>query len=205
MQPNSNGIQGMKVAIIVADDFEQAEMTEPRKALDQAGAQTTLISLKPGQVHGMNHDQKADAFTVDMTLDLANPEQFDALLLPGGALNADQLRMEPKAQAFARRFDELDKPMAVICHAPWLLVSSGLVCGRTLTSYHTIQDDVRHAGGRWVNQEVCRDRNWVTSRQPGDIPAFNREMIRLFGEHHGTAQASRTPAHAGAGNGASAR
>ncbi len=205
MQQNSRTLDGMKVAIIVADDFEQAEMTEPRKALDQAGARTTLISTKSGQVHGMNHDQKADTFTVDMALDQADPDQFDALLLPGGALNADTLRMEPAAQTFVRRFDELDKPIAAICHAPWLLVSSGLVCGRTLTSYHTIQDDMRHAGGRWVNQEVCRDRNWVTSRQPSDIPAFNREMIRLFSEHRRASQPQRTPAHAPAGNGASAR
>src|SRR5690349_2961090 len=135
-------LDGMRVAIIVADDFEQVEMTEPRKALDAAGARTTLISPVQGQVHGMQHDVKKETFKVEQPLDQANPDDFDALLLPGGALNADFLRVQPKAQQFVRRMHESGKPMAVICHAPWLLVSSGLVKGRTLTSYHTIQDDI---------------------------------------------------------------
>jgi protease I len=170
----------MRVAILVADDFEQVEMTEPRKALEQAGAKTALVSVKPGTVRGMNHDEKADSFPVDRTLDQASPDDFDAVLLPGGALNADFLRVEPKAQAFVRALDRAGKPLAVICHAPWLLVSAGLVSGRTLTSYHTIQDDIRNAGGTWQDREVVHDRNWVTSRQPDDIPAFNREMLDLF-------------------------
>ena len=179
-------LNGMRVAIIVSDDFEQVELTEPRSALQQAGAQTVLIAPKPGQIHGMQHDKQADTFPVEQTLEQANPDDFDAVLLPGGALNADFLRLQPKAQAFVRRFDEQGKPIAAICHAPWLLVSAGLVKGRTMTSYHTIQDDLRNAGASWVDQEVVRDRNWVTSRQPKDIPAFNREMLSLF--------ASRTPA-----------
>lgn len=177
-----NRLSGSRVAIILSDDFEQAEMTEPRKALDQAGATTMLISPKPGQVTGMNHDTKADSFNVDMTLDQAQPGDFDALLLPGGALNADFLRMNPKAQDFVRQFDGDGKPMAIICHAPWLLVSADLVKGRTLTSYHTIQDDIRNAGGNWVDQEMVRDRNWVTSRSPKDLEAFNPAMISLFAE-----------------------
>ena len=175
-------LDGMRVAIIVNNDFEQVEMTEPRKALDQAGAHTTLIAPKPGQVIGMNHDKQADAFPVDMTLDQANADQFDAVLLPGGALNADTMRMNPKAQEFVRQMNDAGKPMAVICHAPWLLVSAELVSGRTLTSWPTIQDDIRNAGGQWEDREMVRDRNLVTSRGPQDIPAFNKGMIELFAE-----------------------
>jgi protease I len=170
----------MRVAILVADDFEQVEMTEPRQALEQAGARTTLISPNTGQVHGVHHDVKADSFNVDLALDQANPDDFDALLLPGGALNADALRIYPKAQEFARRIDSTGRPIAVICHGPWLLVSANLVHGRQLTGYHTIQDDVRNAGGHWLNLPVVRDENWVSSRQPGDIAAFNPAMISLF-------------------------
>lgn len=177
-----NKLNGCRVAIILSDDFEQAEMTEPRKALEQAGATIALISPKPGQVTGMNHDTKADTFKVDMTLDQAKPGDFDAVMLPGGALNADFLRMNPKAQEFVREMDRNGKPMAIICHAPWLLVSAGLVKGRTLTSYHTIQDDIRNAGGNWVDQEMVRDRNWVTSRSPKDLGAFNPAMVSLIAE-----------------------
>jgi protease I len=177
-----NRLDGMRVAIIVSDDFEQAELTEPKKALDQAGAQTVIISPKPGQVTSMNHDVKADSFKVDMTLDQANPNDFDAVMLPGGALNADFLRMNPKAQEFVKYMDSNGKPMAIICHAPWLLVSAGLVKGRKLTSYHTIQDDIRNAGGNWVDEQMVRDRNWVTSRSPKDLGAFNPAMVSLFSE-----------------------
>ena len=175
-------LDGMRVAIILSDDFEQAEMTEPRKALEQVGATTFLISPKPGQVTGMNHDVKADSFPVDMTLDQAQPSDFDAVMLPGGALNADFLRLNPQAQDFVRQFDMSGKPMAIICHAPWLLVSAGLVKGRKLTSYHTIQDDIRNAGGDWVDQEMVRDHNWVTSRSPKDLGVFNPAMVSLFAE-----------------------
>jgi protease I len=175
-------LEGLRVAILANDAFEQIEMTEPRRALENAGAVTMLISPQPGEIHGFNHDKQADTFKVDLALDSADPDDFDALLLPGGALNADKLRMVPKAQQFVRRFDQDDKPMAVICHAPWLLVSSGLVDGRTLTSYYTLQDDVRNAGGVWQDREVVRDHNWVTSRNPKDIPAFNQAMLDLFAE-----------------------
>ena len=175
-----NTLSGLRVAILVTDDFEQVELVEPKKALDQAGATTRIISPKEGQVQGMNHDVKADTFPVDMTLDQANPGDFDAGLLPGGAVNADALRMEPMAQEFVRQTDKQGKPVAVICHGPWLLVSAGLVKGKTLTSYYTIQDDIRNAGGNWVDQEMVRDGTWVSSRSPKDLPAFNKGMIELF-------------------------
>ena len=175
-------LQDLRVAVICTDLFEQSEMTDPRKALDEAGAKTVLIAPQEGKVQGVKHFDKADKFPVDLKLDDANPAQFDAVLLPGGAMNADALRMEEKALEFVRAVDQAGKPIAVICHGPWLLVSSGLTRGRTMTSYHTIQDDIRNSGANWADREVVRDRNWVSSRQPSDIPAFNREMINLFAE-----------------------
>ncbi|GCE18086.1 type 1 glutamine amidotransferase domain-containing protein [Dictyobacter kobayashii] len=183
MQTSGKKLDGLRVAILVTDDFEQAEMTEPRKALDQAGATTKIISSKPGQVQGVNHDEKADSFPVDMTFDQANPGDFDALLLPGGAINADTIRMEPKAREFVQQIDKSGRPMAVICHAPWLLVSAGSAKGRTMTSYYTIQDDLRNAGANWVDQEVVIDHNLVTSRSPQDLPAFNSAIVSLFAEY----------------------
>ncbi len=176
-------LAGMKVAILVTDDFEQVELTGPKKALEEAGAQTTIISPHSGQIQGMNHDEKAERFNVDLTLDQANPDDFDAVHLPGGALNADSLRMEPKAQEFVRRIEAANKPIAVICHGPWLLVSAGLVQGRTLTSYYTLQDDIRNAGGRWWDLPLVQDDNWVSSRFPQDIPIFNEGMIDLFSQY----------------------
>jgi len=190
---SDQSLAGMRVAILATDDFEQVELTEPRKALDEAGARTTLIAPKSGKIQGMKHDEKADPFDVDMMLDHANPEEFDAVLLPGGALNADALRVNNEAQEFVRYMDDSGRPIAVICHGPWLLVSAGLVDGRTLTSYHTIQDDIRNAGGQWLDKEVVRDQNWVSSRRPSDIPAFNREMIRLFVEHRTKTGVPSTP------------
>lgn len=176
-------LEGMRVAILVADDFEEAELAEPKKALEQAGARTTIVSPQAGQVTGMKHDEKADQFQVDMTLDQAPPSEFDALMLPGGALNADFLRVQPKAQEFVRQIDKSGRPIAVICHAPWLLVSAGCVKGRILTSYYTIQDDIRNAGGNWVDQQMVRDHNWVSSRSPADLGAFNPAMVSLFSEY----------------------
>ena len=178
-----NKLDGLRVAILVSTDFEQAELVEPRKALEQAGATTTIISPEAGQITGVNHDEKADSFTVDMTLDQANPNNFDAVLLPGGALNADFMRMNPKAQDFVKQIDSSGRPIAVICHAPWLLVSAGLVKGRTLTSYQTIQDDLRNAGATWVDQAMVHDRNWISSRSPKDLSAFNPAMVTLFSEY----------------------
>lgn len=175
-------LEGMRVAILATDGVEDAELREPRKALDEAGAKTTLFAPKEGAIQSFKHHDKADTFKVDISLNQADPSQFDAVLLPGGALNADTLRVQPRAQEFVREMDRQGKPIAVICHAPWLLVSAGCVRGRTMTSYHTIQDDLRNAGANWRDEEVVRDRNWVSSRQPSDIPAFNRGMIELFSE-----------------------
>jgi protease I len=175
-------LKRLRVAILATDNFEEAELFEPRKALARAGALTVLVSPRTGKIQAMKHDRKTKKVRVDQALAQARPTDFDAVLLPGGALNADSLRMEEKAQEFVRDADRAGKPIAVICHGPWLLVSAGLVQGRKLTSYHTIQDDIRNAGGTWENREVVRDRNWVSSRQPDDLPAFNREMIHLFYE-----------------------
>lgn len=173
-------LKRLKVAILADTDFEQAEFVEPKKALEEAGAEVVVISSQSGEIEGMNHDQKADKFPVDLTLDEANPDDFQALVLPGGAFNADHLRINPQAQEFVKKFDSEGKPLAIICHAPWLLVSAGLVKGRRLTSYHTIQDDIKNAGGDWEDSEVVVDKNWLSSRQPSDLPAFNTEMIDLF-------------------------
>ena len=178
-----------RVAVIVSDGFEESELTEPVKALKEAGAKVDIISTETGQVQGYNHLKPAGTVQADRTIDEISPEEYDAVQLPGGAVNADQLRMNPKLQSFLKAIDSAGKPIAFICHAPWELVSAGdLVKGRTLTSYYTIQDDIRNAGGNWVDQEVVVDGNWVTSRQPSDIPAFNREMLNLF---------SKVPAGAG--------
>jgi protease I len=178
----SKNLQGLRVAILATDGVEDAELREPRAALEQAGAQTTLFAPKEGKIQSFKHHDKADQFDVDLSLVQADASQFDAVLLPGGALSADTLRVQPLAQEIVREMDRQGKPIAAICHAPWLLISAGCVRGRNLTSYHTIQDDIRNAGGNWQDEEVVRDRNWVSSRQPSDIPAFNREMIQLFSE-----------------------
>jgi protease I len=187
----SKELQGLRVAILVTDGFEQVEMTKPREALQQAGAETHIISPKSGEVQGMNHDKPGDKFAVDKTLDSVSAKDYDALLQPGGVANPDRLRMLPKAVAFFREFHEQNKPMAVICHGPWMLVEADIVGGKTLTSWPSLQTDIRNAGGNWVDREVVVDGNLVTSRKPDDLPAFKREMIKLF-------QAS-VPEHAGAG------
>jgi protease I len=176
-------LQGMRVAILATDDFEQSELTEPKRALEEAGATAVIVSPKSGEIQGMKHDEKADRFAIDQSLTEADAGQFDAAVLPGGALNADALRVVPEAKTFITTMDQAGKPIAVICHGAWLLVSAGLVSGRKMTSYHTIQDDLRNAGAEWRDVEVLRDRNWVSSRRPADLPAFNREMLSLFAEH----------------------
>jgi len=175
-------LKNFKVAVLATDGFEETELTEPVRALREAGAEPVTVSPHAGQIQAFRHHEKSIAVDVDLPLDKAQPDSFDALLLPGGALNADTLRADKKALSFVRAFQESGKPLAVICHAPWELVSAGLVRGRKLTSYHTIQDDIRNAGGNWVDQQVVVDDNWVTSRKPDDIPAFNREMLALFSE-----------------------
>lgn len=169
-----------RVAILVADGFEQVELTEPRKALDQAGAATQIVSSAEGEVQGWNHFDKADHFKVDVPLDSADAASFDALLLPGGVANPDQLRMNPKAVAFVKEFFELGKPVAAICHGPWTLIDAGVVRGRRLTSWPSLKTDLANAGAKWTDAEVVVDDGLVSSRKPQDIPAFNREMIKLF-------------------------
>lgn len=175
-------LNGTRVAILVADGFEQVEMTEPRKALEQAGARTQLVSPASGQVRGWSHTEWGDTFKVDVALDQVNPNDFDALLLPGGVMNPDKLRMNPKAVQFVRAFFESGKPVASICHGPWMLIEAGVVKGRTLTSYESIKTDLINAGAKWVDREVIVDNGLVTSRKPDDIPAFNRKMIEEFAE-----------------------
>jgi deglycase len=175
-------LQGLRVAILATDLFEEAELIEPRKALDAAGAKTEVISPKAGEIQAVQHDKKTQKVKVDRTLDSVHADEFDAILLPGGAMNADALRMERKAQELVRHASEANKPIAVICHGPWLLVSAGLLQGRKMTSYFTIQDDIKNAGATWTDEQVVRDKNWVSSRKPDDIPAFNREMLSLFSE-----------------------
>lgn len=175
-----NDLSGKKVAILVADEFEEVEMTGPCTALRDAGAETLIVSPAQGEVQAVRHHEKSARYPVDVPLDQANSDDFDALLLPGGALNPDKLRTMWQASVFVRGFDQQDKPIAVICHGPWTLVSAGLVNGRTLTSWPSLQDDIRNAGGRWIDNEVVVDRNWVSSRKPQDIPAFNKAMLELF-------------------------
>jgi len=172
--------KNLQVAVLATDGFEEAELTETMHALQEAGVKAVVVSPHAGSIQAYKHHDKSITVPVDLTLDKAEAGSFDALLLPGGALNADALRVEPKVQAMIRAAQDAGKPIAAICHAPWELVSAGVARGRKLTSYHTIQDDIRNAGGEWTDQEVVVDRNWVTSRQPSDIPAFNREMLKLF-------------------------
>jgi len=186
-------LNGRKVAILVADGFEQVEMTEPRKALQDAGAETRIVSPAQGQVQGWNHYDKADKFTVDVKLDQAEADQFDALLLPGGVANPDQLRIMPRAVEFVRSFVAAGKPIAVICHGPWTLVEAGVVKGRKMTSWPSLKTDLANAGAQWVDQEVVVDDGVVSSRKPADLPAFNRRMVEEFARGaHGRGAASRT-------------
>ena len=169
-----------RVAILVANGFEQVEMTGPRKALEEAGFTTEIVSPVKGQVQGWNHDEKADKFRVDVDLESADPENYGALVLPGGVQNPDFLRMNPKAVQFVKRFFEESKPVAAICHGPWMLVEAGVVRGRRVTSWPSLQTDLRNAGADWTDQEVVTDGNLVTSRKPADLPAFNHKMVEEF-------------------------
>jgi protease I len=175
-------LNDMRIAILVAEGFEQVELTEPRKALDDAGARTMIVSPAPDQVQGWNHFDKADRFRVDVPLTSAKAEDFDALLLPGGVVNPDQLRVNPSAVAFVRGFFDAAKPVAAICHGPWTLIDAGVARGRKLTSWPSLKADLTNAGATWVDEEVVSEQGLVTSRKPKDIPAFNQKMIELFGK-----------------------
>jgi protease I len=173
-------LSGLKVAILVADGFEQVEMTEPRRALQEAGADTQIVSPASRSVQGWNHHDKADRFDVDVALDAAQSRDFGALLLPGGVANPDQLRTLPHAVDFVREFVQAGKPVAVICHGPWTLVEADVVKGRNMTSWPSLKTDLVNAGAHWTDQEVVIDRGLVSSRKPDDLPAFNRAMIEEF-------------------------
>jgi deglycase len=175
-------LSGKKIAILAADMFERVELEEPRKALEDAGAEIEVVSIHDGEIEGFDHFQPANTVKVDHTVDEVSPADYDALLVPGGVGNPDQLRGDENAVAFVRGFHEAGKPMAVICHGPWVLIEAGVASEKRLTSWPTLQTDIRNAGGDWVDEEVVVDGNLVTSRKPDDIPAFNREMLKLFAQ-----------------------
>lgn len=175
-------LTGIRVAILATDGFEQVELTEPRKALDQAGATTELVSPKQGKVRGWKFNDWGDEVPVDQALEDADPKDYDALVLPGGVVNPDALRMQPQAVAFVKAFFDSGKPVAAICHGPWTVLEAGAARGRRMTSWPSLKTDLKNAGASWVDEEVVRDGSLVTSRKPDDIPAFSREIIRLFAE-----------------------
>jgi protease I len=178
----ANELHGKKVAILVTDGFEQVELTDPRRALDAAGATTHLVSPKDGRVRGWDHTDWGEEFDVDVALSDARAEDYDALLLPGGVMNPDKLRTDEAAVRFVRAFFGAKKPVAAICHGPWLLVEADVARGRTLTSYPSIRTDLENAGATWVDEEVVVDEGLVTSRNPDDLPAFNRKMVEEIAE-----------------------
>ena len=185
----NDSLQGVNVAILVTDGFEQVELTDPRKALDEAGATTRIVSPKSERVRAWNFTDWGIDLPIDVELDQANPEDFDALLLPGGVINPDSLRIEPDAVAFVKAFFDAGKPVAAICHGPWTVIEAGAARGRRMTSWPSLKTDLKNAGADWVDQETVVDQGLVTSRSPDDIPAFHREVIKLFSE-------ARVPSHA---------
>ncbi len=174
-------LKGRKVAVLATDGVEQSELTEPVKALKQAGAQVTVISPKGGQIQAFKHDTPGDKLSTDATLSASRSDQFDALLLPGGVANPDTLRMMPEAVAFVKHFVDAGKPVAAICHGPWTLIEAGGVKGKRVTSWPSLRTDLRNAGAEWVDEPCVQDGKLVTSRNPGDIPVFNQKMMELFG------------------------
>jgi intracellular protease, PfpI family len=187
-------LKGKKVAILATDGFEQSELLEPKRALEEAGADANVVSPKPNAIKGWKDKNWGDSVPVDVPLEAANADDYDALVLPGGVMNPDNLRLEPKAIEFIRRFFDAGKPVAAICHGPWPLIDAGVVKGRRLTSYESIKTDLINAGADWVDEEVVVDNGLVTSRQPSDLPAFNRKIIEEIGE--GIHNGQRRPDHA---------
>ncbi|HSU95159.1 MAG TPA: type 1 glutamine amidotransferase domain-containing protein [Gemmatimonadaceae bacterium] len=196
MATNTPSLSGKRVAILATDGVEQIELTEPRKALDAAGASTKVVSPKSGSIKGWNHTNWGDPIKVDVTLDNTSPDDYDALMLPGGVMNPDHLRMNENAVNFVRAFFEAGKPVAAICHGPWLLVEADVVRGRNVTSWPSLQTDLRNAGANWTDSQVVTDHGLVTSRKPDDIPAFDKKMIEEFAE--GVHEEQRASVHAGA-------
>lgn len=186
----NESLKGLNVAIVVTDGFEQVELTKPRAALDEAGAKTQIVSPKNGHVRGWKFTDWGDELPVDVKLNDARPEDFDALLLPGGVINPDALRIEPKAVAFVKAFFDRGKPVAAICHGPWTVIEAGAARGRRITSWPSLKTDLKNAGADWVDQQVVVDKGLVTSRSPDDIPAFNPEVIRLFAGARGKQHAA---------------
>jgi protease I len=183
-------LQGKRVAFLATDMVEQVELTEPWKAVEQAGGTPELISLEEGEIQGFNHYDKGDTFKVDKTVEEASANDYDALVLPGGVGNPDTLRGDENAVAFVREFFEQAKPVGAICHGPWLLVEAGVVRGRKVTSWPSLQTDIRNAGGEWVDEEVVVDHGLVTSRKPDDLPAFNEKIVEEFCEGKHAEQAA---------------
>ncbi|MBA1230212.1 type 1 glutamine amidotransferase [Pseudomonas viridiflava] len=176
----SNALNGKRIAILVTDGFEQVELTGPKQALEQAGATVEILSSQDGQVKGWNHDKPADDFRVDGTFKSANASNYDGVVLPGGVQNSDTIRLDSDAQQIVKDVASSGKPLAVICHGGWLLISAGLVKGKTMTSFKTLKDDLVNAGANWVDQEVVTDGKLISSRQPDDIPAFNSKLIEAL-------------------------
>ena len=191
-------LKGKRVAVLVAKGFEQVELVDPRKALEAAGAIVDVVSPESSKVRGWNHTEWGDDVTVDRRLDQTRADDYDALLLPGGVMNPDQLRMNLKAVQLVKQFFDEGKPIAVICHGPWTLVEADVVRGIRMTSYPSVRTDLRNAGADWVDQEVVVDRGIVSSRKPDDLPAFNRKMIQEFaeGQHGGAGKRQRARTHA---------
>jgi protease I len=183
-------VSGMKIAFLATDGVEQVELTKPYEALKQAGAQVTLVSQKAGEIQGVNHDEKGDKIKVEATLDSTKPDEFEALVLPGGVANPDYLRIDPKAVAFVKHFVDQKKPIAAICHGPWTLIEAGGVKGKTMTSWPSLHTDLANAGASWVDQEVVTDGLLVTSRKPDDIPAFVRAFVELLNKQDITKHAA---------------
>jgi protease I len=182
----ANELNGKSVAILATNGVEQAELTEPRKALEAAGAKTTLISLQGGSIQAFEKDKPGDTFKVDKTIDSVSVNDYQALLLPGGVANPDTLRVNPQAVAFVKAFADAGKPIAAICHGPWTLIEAGVVRGKTMTSWPSLKTDIVNAGGTWVDEEVHNHHGLITSRKPADIPAFNKKMIEEIAEgRHG--------------------
>jgi protease I len=191
-------LQGKRVAFLATDMVEQVELTEPWKAVKEAGATPELVSLEEGEIQGFNHYDEADTFTVDRTVEEARADDYDALVVPGGVGNPDTMRMDENAVELVRQFFEQGKPVGVICHGPWMLVESGVVRGRTVTSWPSLRTDIRNAGGNWVDEQVVVDDGLVTSRKPADLPAFNAKIVEEFAEGKHERQAEKTAAAVGA-------